>query len=282
MCLVWMLKISTRPPSSGRLISTCTSRRPGLSSASSMRSMRFVMPMRRMLLSESTPSIFDSSWFTMLSCTPVLSLAVPRALQMESISSKMITCSWELSPCILYSFSASAKRFRMFSSAWPTYLFRISGPLTIFGSAALRNLASCRAMRVLPVPGGPWSSMPRTWLMPRSRTTLGGNVLAAKARRKMLPNSLERPPMPSSSKLKSGRKMLRCCTLLLSTCNFPEGPCWRSSSDIELNMPAGTLAGAAPLPRSTGMRPSTVSFSTFPSMSKTSVCEVARTCFSNR
>mmetsp|Transcript_14221 Transcript_14221/g.40901 ORF Transcript_14221/g.40901 Transcript_14221/m.40901 type:complete len:324 (-) Transcript_14221:584-1555(-) len=227
---VWMFKICTRPASSGKLISTWTSKRPGLSKASSMRSILLVMPISKMLLSESTPSIFDNNWFTMLSWTPVLSDFEPRDLQIESISSKMTTCSWEFSPCILYSFSASAKRFRMFSSACPTYLFRISGPFTILGSAAFKNFASCLAMSVFPVPGGPCSNMPRTWLMPKSRITWGGKTRAAKARRKMFPNSLSKPPMPNSSKLKSGLKMLRCWTLLLSTCSLPELPFWKSIS----------------------------------------------------
>mmetsp|Transcript_29119 Transcript_29119/g.88091 ORF Transcript_29119/g.88091 Transcript_29119/m.88091 type:complete len:348 (+) Transcript_29119:544-1587(+) len=251
MDLVWMLRICTRPASSGRLISTCTSSRPGLSKASSMRSMRFVIPMRRMLLRASTPSILDNSWFTMLSCVPVLSDLDPRDLQMESISSKMTTCSWEFSPCAFCSFSASANKFRMFSSAWPTYLFNTSGPFTIFGSAAFKNFASCRAMRVLPVPGGPCSSMPRTCLMPMSLTTCGGNTRAAKARRKIPLNSWSRPPIPSSSKLKSERKMLRDWTLLLSTCNFPEGPCWKERSVWPARMPRFTASALTPSPRST-------------------------------
>mmetsp|Transcript_95108 Transcript_95108/g.273837 ORF Transcript_95108/g.273837 Transcript_95108/m.273837 type:complete len:414 (+) Transcript_95108:822-2063(+) len=274
---VWMLRICTRPASSGKLISTWTSKRPGLKRASSMRSIRLVMPMSKMLFSESTPSILDNSWFTMLSWTPVLSDLEPRDLQMESISSKMTTCSCEFSPCILYSFSASANRFLMFSSAWPTYLFRISGPLTIFGSAALRNLASCRAMSVLPVPGGPCNNMPRTWLMPRSRTTCGGNTRAAKARLKMLANSLSRPPIPSSSKLKSGRKMLRCWTLLLRMCSFPEGPCWKSTSVCSPNSPACTFFGALPS-TSTGAKAATASFNTWLLKSMAMVCEVEKTC----
>mmetsp|Transcript_87443 Transcript_87443/g.247958 ORF Transcript_87443/g.247958 Transcript_87443/m.247958 type:complete len:352 (+) Transcript_87443:838-1893(+) len=264
MFLVWMLRISTRPFSSGRLISTCISRRPGRSKASSMRSMRFVIPITRRLLRASTPSIFESSWFTMLSWTPVLSRELPRDLQIESISSKITTCSWEFSPWSLYSFSASTKRLRMFSSAWPTYLFRISGPLTIFGSAAFRNLASCLAMSVFPVPGGPCSSIPRTWLMPRSRIMCGGKTRAAKARRKMSPNSFESPPMPSSAKLKSGRKMLRCCTLLLRTCSFPDGPCENSNSVCEHSMPLSALPLASSPSRTSGSRVSTCSLRTVP------------------
>ena len=57
-----------------------------------------------------------------------------RALQIESISSKMMMCRSLSSPRSLYSASASAKSSRMFSSLWPTYLLSTSGPLTIFGS----------------------------------------------------------------------------------------------------------------------------------------------------
>jgi hypothetical protein len=81
-----------------------------------------VMPMMRMLLRLSTPSILDSNWFTIESATPVLSLhkhkparhtiscikqvlgfasahlVLPLVFMMASISSKMITCSIEASP----------------------------------------------------------------------------------------------------------------------------------------------------------------------------------------
>lgn len=53
----------------------------------------FVMPMSRMLLSASTPSILVSSWLTMVSWVPVPSRTLPRCLQIASISSKMMMCS---------------------------------------------------------------------------------------------------------------------------------------------------------------------------------------------
>ena len=140
------------PASCRRRVLTCTSSRPGRSSASSSMSLRLVMPMSRMLFSASTPSILVSSWkakgrwvwgvwrgqgvgeggggscavdararwlqaadgacahatsrassshppfptqtwFTIVSCTPEPSRTEPRALQMASISSKMMTCS---------------------------------------------------------------------------------------------------------------------------------------------------------------------------------------------
>ena len=48
--------------------------------ASSIMSLRFVMPITRMLFSESTPSILLSNWLTILSETPVPSLTEPRDL----------------------------------------------------------------------------------------------------------------------------------------------------------------------------------------------------------
>ena len=58
-----------------------------------LKSQRVHQPMTRMLLSWSTPSIFDSSWLTTVSWTAVLPATEPRALQMASISSKMMMCS---------------------------------------------------------------------------------------------------------------------------------------------------------------------------------------------
>mmetsp|Transcript_8123 Transcript_8123/g.32940 ORF Transcript_8123/g.32940 Transcript_8123/m.32940 type:complete len:222 (+) Transcript_8123:1177-1842(+) len=180
-------------------------------------SIRLVMPMSRMLLSASTPSIFVRSWLTMESCTPVPSRTEPRLLQMASISSKMMMCRSESSPFAVWSASASLKRFLMFSSAWPTYLERISGPLTILGSLPLSILPIWRAMSVLPVPGGPCSSMPFTCEMPSCDTTDAGNTREANARLKMSPNCLSRPPMPSLLKLNS----LRLNRLLLMPAFWP-------------------------------------------------------------
>mmetsp|Transcript_3600 Transcript_3600/g.10247 ORF Transcript_3600/g.10247 Transcript_3600/m.10247 type:complete len:206 (-) Transcript_3600:523-1140(-) len=63
-------------------------------------------------------------------------------------------------------------------------------------------------MSVLPQPGGPYRSMPRTWLMPSCRMMCDGQMRDAKARRKISLNSESNPPMPSFSKSKSERKML--------------------------------------------------------------------------
>lgn len=58
---VWILSICRRPCSSGSEISMWTSRRPGRSKASSIMSIRFVIPIIKTLLSWSTPSIYEVS-----------------------------------------------------------------------------------------------------------------------------------------------------------------------------------------------------------------------------
>lgn len=54
-----------------------------------------VMPMTRMLFSASTPSMYDNSWFTTLSPTPVSPRVVPRALQIASTFGQRKDGGWE-------------------------------------------------------------------------------------------------------------------------------------------------------------------------------------------
>ena len=61
-------------------------------------SLRLVIPMTRILLSCSTPSILDNNWFTTVSWTPVPPPTLPLCLQMASISSKIIICRPEFGP----------------------------------------------------------------------------------------------------------------------------------------------------------------------------------------
>ncbi len=86
-------------------------------------------------------------------------------------------------PTRFSSSSASANNFRIFASDSPTYLSRICGPLTIFGSRAFNIFPIClenqfflqlftpqnhpyRAIRVFPVPGGPYNKIPRQCFIP--------------------------------------------------------------------------------------------------------------------
>mmetsp|Transcript_13603 Transcript_13603/g.50883 ORF Transcript_13603/g.50883 Transcript_13603/m.50883 type:complete len:257 (-) Transcript_13603:491-1261(-) len=192
-----MLKIWVRPAKSGSPTSTCSSSRPGRSTAGSNKSLRFVIPTTKTLSRLCMPSNLVKSWFTTLSCT---TLAVappdPRAFMIASISSKIITCSLLLSPFPLNSFSAGANRSRMFSSDCPTNRCRISGPFTIFGGCAFNSRPSCFATSVFPVPGGPYSNMPFTCLMPNFFTTSGSTIRDANTRLKIVRNSLSKPPTP--------------------------------------------------------------------------------------
>ena len=165
-------------------------------------SLRLVMPMSRMLFSASTPSILLRNWFTTESFTPVPPEVEPRERRMASISSRMMMCRSESSPFSACSASASLNSARTASSEAPTYLLSSSGPFTIFGGAACSAVASLRAMSVLPQPGGPYSSMPRTCVWPIFLSCAGGTMREAKARRKISRNCASRPPMPSSPKLK--------------------------------------------------------------------------------
>mmetsp|Transcript_12501 Transcript_12501/g.24680 ORF Transcript_12501/g.24680 Transcript_12501/m.24680 type:complete len:425 (-) Transcript_12501:179-1453(-) len=196
IALVWMLRICSLPASSGKPISTCTSSLPGLRTASSIMSLRLVMPMMSTLLMLSTPSILDSSWFTMESPTPLESELEPRDLQMASNSSKMMMCSMLLEPSVACSSSASLNKSRIFCSEPPTNLSRISGPLTILGSRAFNTCPICLAIRVFPHPGGPNRSMPRTWWIPSCSTMWSGKMRLANARLKIWLNSLSSPPIP--------------------------------------------------------------------------------------
>mmetsp|Transcript_26740 Transcript_26740/g.61695 ORF Transcript_26740/g.61695 Transcript_26740/m.61695 type:complete len:222 (-) Transcript_26740:132-797(-) len=88
----WICRISSRPRASGGRICTCTSKRPGRSSAGSIRSMRFVVPITSRLGSALTPSSFASSVFTTESLMPGSPTRVPLSRANESSSSSTSTC----------------------------------------------------------------------------------------------------------------------------------------------------------------------------------------------
>lgn len=59
-------------------------------------------------------------------------------------------------------------------------LSRICGPFTIFGSLAFSILPIWRAINVLPVPGGPKRSIPRTCFIPKQASMRCHNKQAGK------------------------------------------------------------------------------------------------------
>ena len=94
--------------------------------------------------------------------TPVPEVMVPLALHIESISSKTITCKPASSPFSFWSFSALVNKSLIFFSVSPTNLSNNSGPFTTLNSATFKALAKVLAIRVLPVPGGPYNNIPFT------------------------------------------------------------------------------------------------------------------------
>ena len=171
-------RMSVRAAASGRGTCTFWSRRPGRSSAGSMRSGRLEAARTDTPTSASTPSSWQSNWLTTRSAadarrvfgTADYSLqarasrkgngrwrqrtgdtgrACPRRRAMASNSSKKRRHGREA--------VARANRSRTAASDAPMYLLRSSGPLTDKNGSALSE-ASAEASSVLPQPGGPYSS----------------------------------------------------------------------------------------------------------------------------
>ena len=151
--------------SSGRGTTTWRSNRPGRRSAGSRMSGRLVAAIITMPSVASKPSISESIWLSVCSrssCPPPR--PAPRLRPIESISStKMIA---------LPIFRALWNRSRTRPAPTPTNISMKSDPVTERkGTPA--SPATARAMRVLPVPGGPTSSTPLGMRAPISRNRSG-------------------------------------------------------------------------------------------------------------
>lgn len=96
------------------------------------------------------PSIRVRSWDTILLSTSPWVFSLLGAMASSS-SMKMMAGEF---------FSASSKAFLRLLSDSPASLLMISGPLMRKKKAPV-SLATARAMSVLPVPGGPYSRIPR-------------------------------------------------------------------------------------------------------------------------
>mmetsp|Transcript_85012 Transcript_85012/g.182211 ORF Transcript_85012/g.182211 Transcript_85012/m.182211 type:complete len:202 (-) Transcript_85012:798-1403(-) len=144
MFLVWILRISRRPLSSGTPISNSRSKRPKRRRAASMVFGRFVAAMTTVLERPFMPSMRVSICDTTRFSTSPLVLS--RFGAMESISSIKIMAG--------AFFSASSKALRKFDSASPAIFDITSGPLMRKKKAPV-SLATARAISVFPLPGGP-------------------------------------------------------------------------------------------------------------------------------
>ena len=178
--LVWTRRISVRPRISGRSRMTWRSKRPGRRSAGSRTSGRFVAATTITFVFVSKPSISTRIWLRVCSrssCEPPR--PAPRWRPTASISSTK-TMHGELR-------LAWSKRSRTRLAPTPTNISTNSEP-EMLKNGTPASPATARAIRVLPVPGGPTSSTPRGMRAPRelnfsgnfrNSTTSWSSVLAS-------------------------------------------------------------------------------------------------------
>ena len=76
---------------------------------------------------------------------------------------------------------ASSNKALTFSSVYPTNLLNNSGPFTIFGSLECRAFPNYLAIKVFPVPGGPYKIKPLTCLIPYMSKIFYGSLRELKA-----------------------------------------------------------------------------------------------------
>src|SRR5680860_1031388 len=163
--LVCTPRISMRSSSVGSGTTIWRSNRPGRCSAGSSTSGRLVAAMITTPALPSKPSISPSSWLRVCSrssCPPPR--PAPRLRPMES-SSSMNTMQGALALAVL-------NRSRTRLAPTPTNISMKSEPVTVMkGTPA--SPAVARASSVLPVPGGPTSSMPLGTSAPALRNLSG-------------------------------------------------------------------------------------------------------------
>mmetsp|Transcript_11867 Transcript_11867/g.30986 ORF Transcript_11867/g.30986 Transcript_11867/m.30986 type:complete len:395 (+) Transcript_11867:285-1469(+) len=240
MPLAWIEKMCARPSKSGSPNSTLRSSRPGLRSAGSRVSGRFVAMSTLMLPRESKPS----SWLTISSIVRCTSLSPPapsskRAPPTASTSSKKT----------MHAFfeRASWKSSRTIRAPSPTYFCTSSEPITRMKHASVR-LATARAARVLPVPGGPYSSTPFGGSMPSCAKRSGWSIGISTTSRSFLICSL---PPPTSSYVTSGFSS----TVIIVTVGSILGGrgiwIWYFVRSTPTRIPSSMSAGATRSPRPT-------------------------------
>ena len=165
MCLAWILKIWVLPSRSGRENSIFLSILPGLIMAGSNVSGLLVAINTLMFPRDSKPSI----WLTIYNIVLWTSLSPPvpsstLAPPMASTSSKkmiqafLVLAIWKISLTIL--------------APSPTYFWTNYEPITLMKQASVL-FATALAVKVFPVPGGPYKSTPLGGSIPKSMNFWG-------------------------------------------------------------------------------------------------------------
>ena len=157
-------RISSRPFISGSSTGTLRSKRPGLVSAGSRDSGRFVAARRMTPLFSSKPSISVRSWFSVCSRSSFPPIWPSLFFPIASISS-MNTMQGAFS-------FACRNRSRTFAAPMPTNISTNSEP-DMEKNGTFASPATAFASMVLPVPGGPTSRMPLGMAAPTSLYLFG-------------------------------------------------------------------------------------------------------------
>ena len=151
MRFAWTFRISSLPFKSGSSTGTRRSKRPGLVSAGSRESGRFVAARIMTPLFPSNPSISVRSWFNVCSRSSLPPICPSRFLPMASISSiKTIQGAFSF---------ACWNRSRTFDAPMPTNISTNSEP-DMEKNGTFASPATAFASIVLPVPGGPTRRIP--------------------------------------------------------------------------------------------------------------------------
>ncbi len=173
----------SRPRKSGVGTTTCLSKRPGLISAGSSTSGRFVAAITIIPSFGAKPSISTRSWLRVCSLSSLPPpRPAPRALPTASISSMKMMQGAFFFPC--------SKRSRTRLAPTPTNISTKSEPLMLKnGTPASPAIAF--ANKVFPVPGSPIKSTPRGISPPRSR-----NLSGSERKSTISPNSSRASSIP--------------------------------------------------------------------------------------
>mmetsp|Transcript_3646 Transcript_3646/g.10007 ORF Transcript_3646/g.10007 Transcript_3646/m.10007 type:complete len:320 (-) Transcript_3646:322-1281(-) len=215
--LRWTWRIRKRPPASGKSTRTTRSNRPGLSSASSKTSGRFVAPTTttgRLAFPRPTrPSMQVSSWLSVCSASwlpPVRRKSFPRARSASTSSIKTMQGA---------SFRARSNNWRTRAAPRPTKS-STNSVAAAFRKGTPASAAQARASRVFPEPGGPTKRIPRGTRAPSVAYRSGDFSMSTTSLTCSLAPSM---PAMSSKRVARASEPSACC---------PSSTFWRASPQV--------------------------------------------------
>ena len=175
---VWTSRMARRPFRSGAATRIWRSKRPGRSSAGSSFSSRFEAAITTTFSAEPKPSSSTSSWLSVWSFSPEMSLprVAPTASSssMKTIAGASLRAGGRAAGCARRRGRRTSRRTR--TADWAKNL-------------ASASLAAALASSVLPVPGGPCSRMPFGTLAPSLRKRFGSRRNSTTSRSSSLASS---------------------------------------------------------------------------------------------